>query len=187
MKQQELENRFPKRKSMRLKEYDYTTAGLYFITICCENRKEYFGQINNCEMKLNAAGKIVDETWNDLINHISNIELDYYVIMPEHFHGIVFLHNDARVGFEPTPTKKISLFEVVRQFKTFSGKRINMLNNTPGNPIWQKGYYERIIRSENELNNIRKYIIENPTKRGINIETLFDATIFTPIKNFPLR
>jgi len=252
----EQENRFPKRKTLRLKDYDYSSPGLYFITICCDKRKEMFGKIVNCEMELNQVGRIVDDTWNDLVNHISNIELDYYVIMPEHFHGIVFLRGDERekhveglmgdtsiqgarvgleptptlidervgleptptmvgervgleptptlidervgleptptmvgervgleptptmvgerVGLEPTPTKKISLFEVVRQFKTFSGKRINLLNKTPGISVWQTGYYERIIRKDKELNNIRQYIIENPIKRGIDITTLFD-------------
>ncbi len=155
------------RKQLRLKNYEYSAAGYYFVTICVQDRVRLFGEIINNEMILNETGEILKFTWFDLVNHNANIILDHFVIMPNHIHGIIqivgagsepaFMPNGA--GLEPAPT---TLAEIVRQFKTFSSKRINKLCNTPGTKIWQRNYYERVIRNEKELNNIRQYIQDNP-------------------------
>jgi REP element-mobilizing transposase RayT len=156
-----------------LKGYDYTSAGWYFVTICVHNRECLFGRIADEKMELNEFGKIVEYTWNDLPNHNSNIILDNFVIMPNHIHGIVKLINDNSVeaGSEPAPTTtkqsgrtRRGLSEIVRQFKTFSAIQINKIRNMTGNPLWQRNFYERIIRDEQELNHIRQYIINNPIK-----------------------
>ncbi len=154
------------RKSIRLKDYDYSQAGAYFVTSCVKERECLFGQIVDENMILNEYGKIVLSCWNDLPNHYSHVRLDAFQIMPNHVHGIVFI---VGAGLKPAPTsgpttKRHGLPEIVRAFKTFSARGINESRRTPGEPIWQRNYFDRIIRDENELNRILEYIIYNPLK-----------------------
>jgi REP element-mobilizing transposase RayT len=152
------------RRSIRLKNYDYSSAGEYFVTICSHDRKHLFGEIVGEEIRLNEYGLIVQQTWHDLIHHIPNIELDEFVCMPNHVHGIIVIL-DAMVGAgsEPAPTgKRYTLSEIVRQFKTFSAKHINEKRKSTGIPVWQRNYYEHIIRDDNDLYNTREYILNNP-------------------------
>ncbi len=161
------------RRSIRLFGYDYREVGYYFITICTENRLCLFGEIKNNEMILNNLGKIVEEEWKKSEMIRAEIELDAFVIMPNHVHGIVRIKNDGRnVGangrsplhrdddkFRMKP-KSISSF--ISGFKSIAAKRINIFRDTPGSPVWQRNYYEHIIREENDYNNIRQYIMLNP-------------------------
>ncbi|MBI4683330.1 MAG: transposase [Nitrospirae bacterium] len=133
------------RRSIRLKEYDYSQAGAYFVTICTQNRDCTFGDIVGREMRLNDAGRMVEIIWNDLPGHNDNIELDEFIVMPNHFHGIIFI-----VGACSKP------------LKTYSARRINQIRDSPGIPVWQRNYYEHIIRNETELEKIREYIVSNP-------------------------
>ncbi len=154
------------RRSIRLKGYDYSQPGAYFVTNVAQKRKCLFGVIIDGKMRLNEAGRIVRWTWHDLPNHVANIELDEFIVMPNHMHGIIIIRENDFVGAgsEPTPTKSKphSLPEIIRQFKTFSAKRINQWRGTVGVSVWQRKYYEHIIRDENELNRIRQYIRNNP-------------------------
>jgi len=114
---------------------------------------------------LNDLGKIVDKCWDDLPNHYPHIELDTFVIMPNHIHGIIMLHDDVGAGLKPAPTRKRhGLPEIVRAFKTFSSRHINQIRDTTGTPVWQRNYYEHVIRDETSLNDIRQYIIDNPLR-----------------------
>ncbi len=161
-----------RRRSIRLKGYDYSQAGAYFVTICTQNRMCLFGDIADGKMVLNDAGCMVADVWNDLPNHYPHVQLDVSVIMPNHFHGIVVLTDTAGMdvgaggvgaGLKPAPTgKHHGLPEIVRGFKTFSSRRINQIRNTPGVKLWQRNYWEHIIRNKKELNRIRQYIIDNP-------------------------
>ncbi len=152
------------RQSIRLPGYDYGQEGAYFVTMCVHNRECLFGEIADGEIRLNEYGKIAEYTLNDLVNHIGGIELDEYVVMPNHIHGIIVIGVGA--GSEPAPTltatKRHALPEIVRQFKTFSARRINAKRSTPGVPAWQRNYYEHVIRDDDDLNRIREYIINNP-------------------------
>ena len=157
------------RRSIRLKGYDYSQPGGYFVTIVAQNRECLFGNVVDGEMVLNEAGRIVEWTWYDLSNHVDDIELDEFVVMPNHVHGIIIIHDNRIVGAgsepaptEPAPTKRHGLPEIIRQFKTFSGKRINQWRGATGIPVWQRNYWEHIIRDENDLNRIREYINNNP-------------------------
>ena len=145
------------RRSIRLAGYDYTQAGAYFVTICTYQRECLLGGVEGGEMRLNASGERVLFTWNDLVNHNPGIELGPFVVMPNHVHGIIFL---VGAGSEPAPTTPLS--EIVRQLKTFSARRINSDRNTPGSHVWQRDYYEHIIRDEKELQRICAYIQDNP-------------------------
>ena len=158
------------RRSIRLKGYDYSQAGAYFITICTYNRQHGLGEIVNGEMQLNEFGHIVQSTWQDLVNHIAGIELGEFVIMPNHIHGIITI---VGAGSEPAPTgaeltiakpKQTPLSEIVRQLKTFSARRINLARNTPGEPVWQRNYFEYIIRNEKAYLEITQYIVDNPSQ-----------------------
>jgi REP element-mobilizing transposase RayT len=157
------------RRSIRLKGYDYSTPGAYFITVRAAGPDNFFGTIDNGSLILNDFGKIVEFTWNDLPNHNSGISLDAFIIMPDHIHGIIFINQRDVVvgaGSEPAPTNPVKfhgLPEIIRQFKTFSARRINVIRKTPGTPVWQRNYYEHIIRSDPELNRIQRYIINNPS------------------------
>ena len=159
------------RRSIRLKGYDYSLAGAYFVTICTWQRECLLGDIIKGEMRLNEYGLIVENCFKELIFHYLNIELDVYIIMPNHMHGIVNINGIDNVGaglknvgagFKPAPTKRHGLPEIVRALKTFSSRKINKTRDRPGCPVWQRNYYEHIIRNENELNHIRQYITNNP-------------------------
>jgi REP element-mobilizing transposase RayT len=143
------------RKRNRLSEFDYSSDGYYFITTCVKNRKNYFGIIENNKMILNKYGKIVMNCWLDLPRHYLNCKLDEFIIMPNHFHGIIFIENNEK------DLKKHNISEFIRAFKTFSSRKINYLLN--GEKFqWQKSFYDNIIRNEKSLTEIRNYIIHNP-------------------------
>jgi len=161
------------RQSIRLKKYDYSQSGLYFVTVCTEDRKCIFGSIvgARCDapdekiyMELNRYGLIIKNVLESLSKH-HPVELDIFQIMPNHIHMILILLNITGRS-RPTPTYK-STFKptlgfIVGMFKTECTAQINKLRNTPGQKIFQRNYYEHIIRNENDLNKIREYIINNP-------------------------
>jgi putative transposase len=149
-------------ETTRLKGYDYSEPGTYFITICSKNRVPLFGEIKNENVKLSEIGKIVSDCWFDLPNHYPNIILDEFIVMPNHVHGII------RIEKRPEITINHGIPEFIRAFKSFSSRRINELNMTISG-IWQPRFYDRIIRSDNELNRIKLYIKNNPTKFHGNV------------------
>ncbi|NOX25421.1 MAG: transposase [Deltaproteobacteria bacterium] len=151
------------RRVIRLPGYDYSNAGAYFVTICTWDKECWFGKIIDGEMVLNKAGIMVENVWNDLLNHYSHMQLDQSTIMPNHFHGIIMLHDDVTPAPAASP-KRHGLPEIIRGFKTFAARRINEMRHTQGTKLWQRNYYEHIVRNENELHDIRKYIQENPLK-----------------------
>lgn len=228
------------RKSIRLKEYDYSNEGWYYVTICTNNKEHLFGKVINNKIELNNYGKIVQEEWLKTKEVRDNVDLDDYVIMPNHFHGIIIItHNkNANVGAtrwvapdeeEVAPNKAVfndsskdnepenppgqqlikeniaghpikeehraghetnqehrarhqsnqenrashrlaptiqsnSLGSIIGQFKSVCTKRIKLMLDYPITSIWQKNYYEHIIRNEDDLFRIQKYIAQNPLK-----------------------
>jgi putative transposase len=145
---------FHHRQSIRLNGYDYSRSGAYFITICTHEREYLFGDIVNETIELNTVGDIARSHWQQLSQHHSNIIIDESIVMPNHLHGIIILESSI------DPTKSIS--EIIRGFKTFSAKAINKERSLRGVPVWQRNYYDRIIRNELELERVRQYIINNP-------------------------
>ncbi|MBC7263734.1 MAG: transposase [Chloroflexi bacterium] len=152
------------RRSIRLRDYDYSQAGAYFVTLCTRNRECLFGDVVDGEMRLNEFGAAVEESWKWLAEQYEYVALDEWVIMPNHVHGIIWIVDDPGRGSSRTaPTmKRKPLGRLIGAFKTVSTKRINEMNGTPGAPVWQRNYYEHVIRSEAELNRIRRYIAANP-------------------------
>jgi putative transposase len=143
------------RRSIRLKGYDYSQAGAYYVTMVAWRREHIFGDIVNAEMQLNKFGQIVQYAWYDLPKHYPHVELDTFCIMPNHVHAIIVLNDDPAVKRHP-------LSEVVRAFKSFSARRINSLRNTQGIPLWQRNYYEHIIRNHEDYLSKSNYILDNP-------------------------
>jgi len=174
-----------KRKLNRLKDYDYYQDGFYFVTICTKNREEIFGKIDDGKMILNEYGEIAKNCWLDLPNHYQNCVLDEFIVMTNHVHGIIIIENNIGIpvvgnGLKPFPTKPFptknhGLSEIIRGFKTFSAKYINLKS---GEKIfqWQKSFYDHIIRNEISLNNIRDYIINNPLKWDLDENILENFT-----------
>lgn len=155
-----------RRKAIRLRGYDYSQAGEYFVTICTKDREHIFGKIEGGRMLLNGFGEIVALCWNDLPNHYPCIQTDEFIVMPNHVHGIIVITESDPVGegSEPSPTRRHPLSEIVRSFKTFSARRINECRGTPGVSVWQRNYFEHIIRNERSLERIREYIVSNPER-----------------------
>jgi len=153
------------RRSIRLKKYDYSQSGMYFVTICAQNRQCLFGQVANDKILLNEYGEIVQMVWNELPQHYSNVQLDEFIVMPNHIHGIIIITNDRFVGagFKPAPTPKHGLPEIIRALKTFSARKINELRNVQGEKLWQRNYWEHIIRNERSYQYIADYIVNNPS------------------------
>ena len=162
------------RRSIRLRHYDYAQAGAYFVTICTRDKASVFGHVTDREMYLNVFGEAVQACWNDLPRHYSYVELDAFMVMPNHVHGIIVLDDssDLGAGLRPAPTivNRYGLPEIIRAFKAFSSRRINGLRGTPGIPIWQRNYYEHVIRNEYDLSEIREYIVHNPMKWDLDTE-----------------
>ncbi len=141
------------RHSIRLKGYDYSQPGAYFVTVVTYHRDCIFGDVNNCEMVPNQVGKLVAYAWNDLVHHYPFIRLDAFVIMPNHVHGILWIE-------EQQPVSNPSLGVIVGTFKSDATRRVRKI--TPVKSLWQRNYYEHIVRNERELEAIRRYITGNP-------------------------
>jgi putative transposase len=164
------------RRSTRLKVYDYSQTGAYFVTICTKDRECLFGDIVDGEMRLNEYGTIVANRWDAIPNYIANVERDEFVVMPNHIHGIIVIRSDCVGAIHelplrdetPNETRKyrrqMLLPKIIGRFKMNTAKIINQIRNRPGYPIWQRNYYEHVIRNDDDLNRIRQYIIENPMK-----------------------
>jgi len=210
------------RRSIRLKGYDYSQAGAYFVTIVTQNREPLFGEVINGEMRLNESGACVMRWWEDIPRHFPGVDTDAFVVMPNHVHGIIVITDadnvgagsprpdaphppqntpgtdavagagtpagtgddigagsprpdapippqntpgtDAVAGADAAPRQRPSLGNVVAYFKYQTTKTINAMRQTPSARIWQRNYYEHIIRDEASLNRIREYIANNPLR-----------------------
>jgi len=165
------------RRSIRLKGYDYSQEGVYFVTICTYNGVLLFED--------EAIRTIAEGCWLEIRDHFTAVELDEWVVMPNHLHGIVAIVDDGRgmacrtptgidrrgdrLGRPYTPNRPHgpapgSIGAIVGQFKSIVTKRINAFRGTPGAAVWQRNYYEHIIRNEDELNRLRQYMLDNPVQ-----------------------
>jgi len=181
------------RRSYRLAGYDYTQSGAYFITICTSNRECLFGEIVMGQMRLNIMGHIVADEWTKTVAMRPAIESDEWVVMPNHFHAIVLINNDkapllgARRAVPSSHTSTEyqhtvpdiphrapreafgcpvpgSIPTIVRSFKSAVTKQVNLLRQTPGSVLWQRNFWDHVIRNEVDCNRIREYIQTNPQR-----------------------
>jgi REP element-mobilizing transposase RayT len=189
------------RRSVRLKGYDYAASGAYFITICAHERECLFGEVKEGGMTLNAVGSAIVTCWQQIPVHFSNVVMDAFVVMPNHFHAVLHItdatvgakqgasaspgsdgiHVDENVNFvkggnkgeadescasplRPQGTQRGSLSAIVQNFKSVSTRKINVLRDNPGCPVWQRNYYEHVIRDEADYNRIAEYVTTNPQR-----------------------
>jgi putative transposase len=167
------------RRSIRLPGYDYTRAGAYYITIVTWGREELFGEVVDGVMKLNRFGQVAQEQWERLPRRFRQIELGEFVIMPNHAHGIIVILEDGRGTAENradpgdgssrrAPTERFgkpvpgSIPTIVRSYKSAVALRINLMRKTNGLPVWQRNYYEHIIRDNEDYLAKSNYISDNP-------------------------
>ncbi|MBI3247011.1 MAG: transposase [Deltaproteobacteria bacterium] len=195
------------RRTIRLKGYDYAQAGAYFVTICAYQRTCLFGHVENGTVMLSQYGHLAEQCWKVLSRDFPRVELDVFVVMPNHLHGIIILtgrHTAGRgeafarrrqerpqstlVNASPLRsargTQPGSLAAIVQNFKSVSTRKINRIRATPAMPVWQGNYYEHIIRDEDELSRIREYIVNNPLQWAVDRENpSFRATHASPLQH----
>jgi REP element-mobilizing transposase RayT len=204
-----MKNMNKNRQYIRLRGYDYSQSGAYFVTICTQNKKCFFGGITNEKMLLNDSGRMINMIWNEVPINYPGVNIDEFQIMPNHVHGIIVLvgatprgcpemtdridMDQPQIAKQPqkfdkgqprghkgqprgvAPTAGLSLPDVVHRFKSLTtaryrhGVKQKQWPPFPGK-LWQRNYYEHIVRNENELNDIRKYIINNPKKWDLDRE-----------------
>ena len=160
------------RRSIRLRGYDYTSGGAYFVTAVTHTRECLFGRIADDELSLNEYGEIALECWLNIPTHCPQADLDAFIVMPNHIHGILVLVDDTAKFSDTLAQERFgkpvagSLPTIVRLYKAGVTRRINEMRDGAGMPIWQRNYYEHIIRDDEALNRIRAYIVSNPARWG---------------------
>ncbi len=181
------------RRSIRLRDFDYSQTGAYFVTLCAWNKECLFGDVVDNEMRLNDFGRIVVREWSRTHEIRKEIALDEFCVMPNHIHGIISIvgangcspeicspgtprvqhivgangclsEPSGRSAESPLRMKSKSVSSFIAGYKSSVTKQINEIRHTPGTPVWQRNYYERVIRNEDELCRIRQYIRNNPLK-----------------------
>jgi REP element-mobilizing transposase RayT len=175
------DDEYPERRPLRLPEYDYSNNGAYYVTICIHDRTQrLFGDVINDKMQLSDVGHIVYNQWQQLPERFSHIQLDEFVVMPNHVHGIVIINRIGRAPARSAPTKPVNsqndgnyvtIGTIVGTYKSLVAneclKLFKSQNRYLGN-LWQRNYYEHVIRDEKSLQSVRRYISENPQKWSID-------------------
>ncbi|MFH0771141.1 MAG: transposase [Candidatus Omnitrophota bacterium] len=157
-------NNYPQRKKVRLTKYDYSTNGFYYVTVCTHSHEEIFGKIEINDITLNVYGEIAKNSWLNLPNHHKNIQLDAFVVMPNHIHGIIVIECPVGNGPARSVNENNNLSVVIGSYKSAVTKQINQINNIAFK--WQKSFYDHVIRNDKSLNDIREYIVNNPLTWG---------------------
>ena len=169
-----------------MKDYDYSQEGAYFVTICTHNHEYIFGEIEDGEIQYSEFGQIAAECWRWLGTQYEYVELDEWVLMPNHLHGIIIMRrgevtspdpkrdagasDNPKQGAETAPLRIYTLGQIIAYFKYQTTISFNKITRTPGNRVWQRNYYEHVVRGEEDLNQIRQYILENPIKWDMDEE-----------------
>lgn len=163
---------------MRMAGYDYSQPGAYFVTICVYKMINLFGKIDDGSMQINTYGEIAQFEWFKTPSIRPSVQLfdDEFIIMPNHIHGIIWILDvgvtgsvaQSKITRGPEPG---SLGAIIGQYKSITTKRINKIRNSSGKSIWQRNYYDHIVRNERELDAIRKYIQTNPLEWKSDLDT----------------
>jgi len=210
--------KYPFRKQLRLKDYDYSACGYYFVSVCVKDKACLLGRVENDEMILNECGEVVRAVWLRIPQRFSGVELNAFIVMPNHFHAIVAIEdrviftalsydeagllsplNNASKGDprsplrslarpvagsprpdrsvnlpvgagSPRPLRFVTLGNVIGYFKHQSAKRINVLRGREGEPLWQRGYYDHVIRNDADHLRVLDYIDNNPLDWALDEE-----------------
>ena len=164
----------PRRRTIRFQAFDYSQAACYFVTICSKDNRCIFGHVVDTKMQLNSLGTIVEECLVAVPLHFNNTEIPVHSIMPNHLHAIVVLRaNASTVGPAKTSNKRAEAFAapvigsiptIVRSFKSAVTRAARAAFRKPSLDVWQRNYFERVIRSDDEFRKTWQYICENPAR-----------------------
>lgn len=165
------------RKPTRIPGFDYAAAGMYFVTMCVRHMEPRFGAIENGEVRLNAAGEMVARMWRRNIERYQGVALDLFVVMPNHMHAIVFLGTDPSAS-----DKRASLTQIVQSFKSSTTVEYTRGVKQDVYPpydrvLWQRGFHDRILRNERELQRARAYIEANPGRAQEKLDNAIDSPL----------
>ncbi|MEE0840723.1 MAG: transposase [Acutalibacteraceae bacterium] len=156
-----MENKYPQRKKLRLNDFDYSQSGAYFVTICTKNKEKLFSLVGEDSL----SSRLVERTFLETIQRYDGVESPIYVVMPNHFHAIINIYNNEREDKISSPT----ISDIIRAFKRYStGEYIKLVKNGKLPPfdkqIWQRSFYDHVIRNQKDYDEIYKYIQDNPVK-----------------------
>lgn len=161
----------PSRRSIRLPDYDYTFPAAYFVTLLAWQCRPVFGQVIDHTVQLSKTGVLAQREWLRLGQRFGHVELDEFVVMPDHVHGILLLtdvkdsSSETNPADEPSAQPHVepgSLGAIVRAYKSTVARLVNFNRFSDGGPLWQRNYYERVVDDERDLEQIREYIRSNP-------------------------
>lgn len=158
------------RKKLRLENYDYRSPGAYFVTICTQGHQSALGKIVDQNVELTWKGEIAQDLWAEIPLHFSYVNLDEFVVMPNHLHGILWIEeqNDSIPSLRKNPNsvnpQAGSLSVIVRSFKSAVTRKVNQTSHTRGRGFWQRSFHDHILRDDQDLDEHRKYILENPIR-----------------------
>ena len=162
------------RRSIRLAHYDYSREGAYFVTLSVHDRACLFGEMMDGVMRLNKLGQVIHSEWVRTSGLRPQVRLDEFIVMPNHFHAIIAVE-ESRRGVSPyahpsfrSPSQ--TLGAILRGFKSATTKMINVMRGTPGTAVWQRNYYEHVVRDDLELQRICEYIVNNPSQWALDRE-----------------
>ena len=151
------------RKSIRMFTFDYSSPSAYFVTIIAHQRKPLFGSLANGRMHLSLLGELASSVWLGLPSRFPGVETDEFIVMPDHFHGII-IKNEGNQAISALNPSRVSLGTLVASYKSTVTRVYHFNNPENTEPIWHRNYYEHIIRDELEFDQIRNYIQENPIR-----------------------
>ena len=158
------------RKQIRLKNYNYSLEGYYFVTICTKNREEWFGKIGDGSMILNTYGEVAKKSWNEIPQHFKDIKIDQFSVMPNHVHGILMIEMVGNAYMRSLQDRtKMLLSKIMQQYKSSVTREINF-RQKHFYFQWQRSFYDHVIRNEKSLNNLREYVVNNPLKWNLDRE-----------------
>jgi REP element-mobilizing transposase RayT len=179
-----------RRRSTRLQDHDYASPGAYFVTVCTKGRECIFGEVEGDEVRLTREGKAAAACWLDIPQHFPHVELDQWVVMPNHLHGILLIGGrgeafanrpeecEGSLEANASPlrisrahgTNRQSLGAIIQNYKSVSTRLLNRAHGVSGKSIWQRNYYEHVIRGDEDLARIRRYIAGNPARWDLDEE-----------------
>jgi putative transposase len=157
------------RQPTRLKDYDYSQNGYYYVTICTDDRKDWFGRVEKDKMVFNEYGVIAKRLWDEIPAHFEYARLDEYAVMPDHIHGIIIIDTDVG-GRHACPLQKRHcqlLPVIIGGYKSAVARRLRMIGGIDFQ--WQRSFYDHVIRSEATLQQAREYINNNPLSASLGI------------------
>jgi REP element-mobilizing transposase RayT len=153
----------PSRKSLRLAEYDYSTAGYYFVTICVHGKRCLLGEVIKDVVHLNGAGRMIASIWLDMPRRIGQVSLDSFVVMPNHIHGIVISEKGIALSRVIQAFKSISTNEYIRGVHQYGWEKFD-------STFWQRSFYDHVIRNDKDLIRVQEYIVNNPVAWALDEE-----------------